>query len=610
MKVPREIYVDPAVILRFLFIFCYGYFDFGIPVSLNSQGILNFLHLLTYLLSLAISCYFLFRNSLPTPTAIRIRYRTISLGISIISVFVMINWRNFNTYLTGDELAYTGNSWNHVLATGNQIYELAPFLLDSRIEARFVVQAMNIIVLLVLLLVYKKFLQILRENIWLLALATISILKLINFTLFHFSFQYLSGYTIPINLASVFSPTDLAIRIVYFSFFILILIFGTSRKGKTDKALIVALIIALSTSTLSNSLQSIDTTIFYIAFGTVALFRLLNYHQYDIQQTIQIAAIGVFFRPANLIWVILSVVVQLQISRRALFSQKNLMSLVALTPFLSEVFFRTIKALRNPELGAAPSSVYYPEAGRVFAFLRSILDATDLTFLLLALFSGVALLLSRHLLLLSVVYFILIFTVYIQMIPHGIVGQNKYPIEVFSPFVIVSLFSLLQKMFIKFEGQKLLSLSIICFVCMFFLVLNINSKDKDFSRYDTIYSQRATYISYPLEVRLNLAEVFTLSGQKNCINPGTIYGKPYYVLRGESFVNLMELQEIRERVSDKEIFKNLIKSGELSCVMIDSISDREGVVKLLLDSGYKLAISLSGERLKTRLDVYAKVEGV
>ncbi len=75
-------------------------------------------------------------------------------------------------------------------------------------------------------------------------------------------------------------------------------------------------------------------------------------------------------------------------------------------------------------------------------------------------------------------------------------------------------------------------------------------------------------------------------------------------------MNLMELQEIRERVSNKEIFKNLIKSGELSCVMIDSISDREGVVKLLLDSGYKLAISLSGERLKTRLDVYAKVEGV
>ncbi len=611
MKNFCELKLDSTSMLRFLFILCYGYFDFGIPISLKNMSLLNFLHSSSYLIALSVSAYFVFRKSTITLKPLTVQMRSVSVWLVITVSFVSINWYNFNTYLTGDELAYAGNSWNHVLAISDRLYDSEILINNLNIETKSLIQIFNIFILLAIVISARRAHQAVNGGRWLLVLILVGLLKLLNNQVFHFSFQYLGGYTIPINLASVLSPTDIVIRIVNFSFFVLIILIGTYKDNKINQALVASLILFLSTTTLGNSLQAIDTTIFYIAFGTTILFRLLRHNDYALEQTIQIAAIGVFFRPANLIWVFLCFMIQARINKKSLFSKSNSVSFMALIPFLVEVFFRVVKNFRNADIVPDVSSIYYPEAGRVFAFLLSITDSTDTLFLLAALFSIVALLMSRRALILFFVYTILIFTLYIYMVPNGIIGQYKYPIEVLSPLAIVLMSIVLQKVFDKFgEKNRLWGFSVISVMIVLFLFLNVNSGAKSFSSYDSKYSQRETYISYPLEVRMSMSEAQKLSNEKVCVNPGATYGKPYYVLRGETFRNLKDFHQARQKFSDPEQFQYLFRSKDVGCVLIDLITDRRSVEKLLANSGYKLRISLQGEKLQTQFDLYSLEESI
>lgn len=606
MKISSELKLDNLSLLRFLFILCYGYYDFGMPISFKDLSFLNFLHISVFLIALIVSTYFIFRKNTKTLQNLSVQIRTVPVWIMITLAFVFINWNVFNTFLTGDELAYTGNSWNHVLVISDRLYNSGIIIDKLNIEAKSLIQVLNIMILLALIFTAKKVYQVTQGGMWLIALAVLGLLKLLNYHVFHFSFQYLGGYTIPINLASVFSPTDLVIRIVNFSFFIFIILIGIHKKDKTNHALIASLCLLLCTATLGNSLQAIDTTIFYIAFGTVVLFRLLKPNDYELEQTIQIAAIGVFFRPANLIWVILCLVVQAKINKKGIFSKNNTVSFMALIPFLVEIFFRVIKSFRNSDIVSDISSIYYPEAGRIFAFIMSINDATDTSFLLVVLISIIALVLSRTTLYLFLVYMMLIFTLYIYMIPNGIVGHNKYPIEVLSPLAIVLFSVLLQKLSDKLGENKFWYFSAISVISIFLLYLSFNFTTKNFFTYDSKYSQRETFISYPLEVRMSLSEIQKISNSSNCVNPGVTYGKPYYVLRGESFKNLKKFHEFRQSFSDPEQFEFLFGSKDFGCVLIDLISDRERVERLLLDSGYRLKTSLRGDKFQTRFDLYIK----
>ena len=589
-----------------LFLFCINYGLFGFGLSLNTANLSSISvgsRTVIFNLVLIVCLYFLVSHAQTSDPIIRVKLSTIGISISATIIAIISSFPIYKTFLTGDELAYTSNSWLHA----TKIIELfQTFIVEPKgdwLDNYSIIEYLRIPILVsvFLIAIYSRIYRETSRRNQIISIFVIFIMfRNLNDYFFHFSFQYLSGYTFPVLFASILHPTDFAIRISNALFFFLILSLGLQNsKREIHKYIWIApIILMLFLDSFSHFLPFIDTVTFYLAFGCVVLFRLANFDLYNFQATLWISCFAIFFRPANAVWLILTLFVAYSRKYPRLKSIETLKPLLLVAPFAVDALLQKFTKFF---LGQGSDSAKGSENSYI-VFFKSIYTANDkFTFLVLIVIS-LGLVLSRNLRAILIVYFVLILVVYIPFIPEGAVGLNKYPIESTLPIVFLGLCKSFQQLRLSSRSSRTIGYLVISINLMLghFIFPSKVSADKEIDK----TGQISTFIGYPLENRLTLAELNMIAPGYGCMNPGTLYGDSYFFLRGESFSNF----ELRHgnQLKSSSIYENdfNLLTKKYNCLVIDQFQNKAQLTSFLVNNDWKRIYFKKGKRFETSSEVW------
>ena len=594
-----------STLIVVLMLFNYGLFGYGLSISTsNLSSITVGSRTAIYNLLLIVCTYFLVSETRKSLIKIRIDWQDVLITSLLTTIAVLSNLPLYYTYLNGDELAYLSNSWLH---SAKIIEDFAVIGSESTSESRMldlikIPILLSLLALGVISLAAKKILKGFQPFIF---ACGVIILQQLNENYFNFSFQYLSGYVIAPIISSVFSSTDFAIRIGNTAFFYFFVVIGLRRKK--SKIISMIWIVPLSAMFLipafSNFLPVVDTVIYFVSFGFVILYRLLVGSSYVIQSTLWISCISIFFRPANIVWLIL-VLAYLYHRERKLLKDKFLyIPTLLVIPFFADVAMQKtitfINGFRTRE--SVETNHSYIES--YYRYFRGIYLAYDkLTFALLGILVLFLIFHSATRFLASI-YLMLILFVYIPLIPPGISGHSKYAFETTLPLVFIA-FSRLFQIFLNQSGQTRKRVIIPVVVLSISYVGTVQKDELSADKIIASRGQLENFYGYPLESRLDLATLEKLAPGFVCINAGSIYGDSYFYLLGESLLQFSD-RKIRE-----QSLRNNPSAGttfdENDCLVVDSMPNKSNFTQMLSKKSWRRVYFKLGSNFGTSSEVWVK----
>ena len=559
----------------FLFLMDYGFLGFGLPWTLDSfSGKFNQLRIIAFVLTTFLSILLISHGLKQNDKKIQVSAAQIILAMVATASSLLARGAMYSTAVSGDELAYLSNSSFHSIKIGTLLAETSPPFTETSLSGSLSLQQLSFLGLIVIITGWLLMFTLIKNSgkirVAVVILTFIS-LRLINDYFFHFSFQHLSGYAISIAPISAISSNDLVYRIANTFVFFLVVSVGLGRLSRFNQAgrLLGAFLFLLLFDFFGNFVPSLETTMFFVCFGTVVLYRLIEKNQYNFDSTLWIAAISVHFRPTNIIWVLLCLGISLKTHRmqlRIILRYLPQIGLVAL--FVVDSIFRAIVVARGG-IYAKTDNQYFTSGNDYQTMARSLQQSFSLLELLIFAALFTTLMFSNKFLLPVLLYVILVLLLYIPMIPESTVGHLKYNYELVLPIYFVMILLLSQRE----DQSRGKSSFIIGLILPISIYSNLNNPNEDyvFKTQSSQNIQSPGYITEPLAHKMSLQSQRAITGEKYCFNATPIYGDGYYLLRGETNFQREQRSEFEGLlVSLSDPVEFLERNREINCVIVDS----------------------------------------
>lgn len=480
----------------------------------------------------------------------------------------------YSTSISGDELAYLSNSIFHSTKIGALFFEKSAPFTETSLSGSLSLQQLSFLGLLVIITGWLLMFKLIRNNAKVrvaIAFFIFISLRLLNDYFFGFSFQHLSGYVIPTAPISAVSSDDLVYRLSNTFLFFLVVSVGLGRLSSFNQAvrLFGTYLFLLLFDFFGNFVPSLETTMYFVCFGTVVLYRLIQKNQYDFDSTLWIAAISVHFRPTNIIWVILCLGISFKTNKMQIREiLKYLPQIGLVAPFIVDSILRAILVARGGIY--AETNNHYFTSGNDYQIMATSLQES-FSLLELLIFSALFTIFTfysrfRFPVLL---YVILVLVSYIPMIPKSAVGHFKYNYELILPVIFVMILLLTQR---EVESRAK-SNFILALIIPISIYSNLNNPNEDyvFKILPSHNIQSPGYINEPLAHKMSMQSQRAITGVNYCFNATPIYGDGYYLLRGETSFQREQRREFEESLlSSPDPVEFLEKNQEINCVVVDS----------------------------------------
>jgi hypothetical protein len=581
----------------------YGLFGYGLNLNKQNLGSISVgTRTVFYNLLLIVSTYLLIKKTHNAAIKIKIDLRIIIFAVSATLIAVLSNFQIYQTYLNGDELAYVSNSWFHsakVIADFSKTE--SGILLDSQmLDLLKIPIVLMLAVLTIFIILTKKTSNRVQAS---LTVISVVILQQLNNHYFNFNFQYLSGYTFAPLITSTLFPNDFAMRVGNTAFFYLLISMGLFRRKsrKQDLAWMISILVMLSIPAFSNFIPVVDTVSYFVSFGFIILFRTLNAGNYDIRVTLWIACISIFFRPANIVWLILVLLCIHFKEKKYLKDIDSYVPILLVVPFIADIAMQKLTLLYygiasgNSQSGGSLDLDSYKN---YFISIYKAYDQVTFTLLLISLILFLCFKVTRYILF---VYVALLLFTYVPLIPNGISGHYKYAFETTLPLIVTSL-SILIKSILKhwFRIQSYFGIAILICVISFGWI----QQNRQIFADETISSkgQLQNFYGYPLENRLNLRDLSRFVTSRECRNTGSIYGDSYFYLRGEK---ISETLARKEKSSGYEFSEdNLNPTRDDNCLIVDSMINKSEYTSRLSETGWLRVYLITGEKFGSTSEIW------
>ncbi len=597
--------IDLSTLTIGLMLFNYGLFGYGLSLSKsNLSSVTVGSRTVIYNCLLLVCTYFLIKETRKSLIKIRIEWQVLLFTFLLTLIAVLGNLPLYQTYLNGDELAYVSNSWLH---SAKIIEDFSITGSKTLSESRMLDLIKIPIVLACLAIGVTLFAA--KKILWnyqpLIFTCGVVILQQSNANYFNFSFQYLSGYVFAPVISSVLFSNDFAIRIGNTTFFYFLVILGLRQKKSRITSMIWIFPVAamLLIPAFSNFLPVVDTVSYFVSFGFIILFRLLGGKSYAIQSTLWISCISIFFRPANIVWLILVLAYVYHRERRLVKEKVFYIPILLVLPFVADVamqkmisIFHGFTTMESAETNHSYFEAYYP-------YFRSVYRAYDKsTFLLLGILVIFLVFHTATRFLISI-YLLVILFVYIPLIPPGISGHNKYAFETTLPLVFVA-FCRLFRIMLDQSSQTRKRLIIPVVVLSISYVGTVQRGELSADKIIDSRGQLENFYGYPLESRLDLTTLEKLTPDHVCINTGSIYGDSYFYLRGERLLQLSDRRIREHRLTSNSATRNIFDEND--CLVIDSMRDKSNFTEMLSKESWERVYYKLGSNFGTSSEVWVK----
>jgi hypothetical protein len=570
-----QITIKLSSVVLFLFLINYGLLGFGLPWSLESfSGLFNQLRIVAFVLTAFFSIAIMSNGLKQNDKRIQVTGNQLILAMVATAISFFSRGAIYSTLLSGDELAYLTNSSFHSIKVGALISDKISPLTQTSISGTFSLQQLSLLGFLVIICCSILMLKLIKSNgetRAAIALTFFVLLRLINDYFFHFSFQHLSGYAISIAPISAVSSSDLVYRIVNTFLFFLVVIVGLGKLVRINQAerLLGAILFLLLFDFFGNFIPILETTMYFVCFGTVVLYRLIQKNQYSFESTLWIAAISVHFRPTNIIWVMLCLGISLITARKKLREiLKYLPQIALVAPFIVDSIFRAMVIARGGIYAEADNQ--YFNTGNAYQITgRSLLQSFSL--LEIVIFAGlfIALTISNKFRLPVLLYITLVLFLYIPMIPKSTVGQLKYNYELVLP-ILLAMVLVLSQTVSKGMAVSSFTVALIVPISIYSNVYNPN-EEYVFKTFSSKIIQSPGYIAEPSIHKMSIQTQRAITGENYCFNPSPIYGDGYYLLRSETNFQRQQRRKLESSLvypSNQAEF--LEKNPIINCLIIDS----------------------------------------
>jgi hypothetical protein len=599
--------VNAKTLVIGMMIINYGLFGYGLNLNKQNLGSVSVgTRTVVYNLLLIVSTYLLIKKTHHSAINIRINLQIIMFVVSATLFAVLSNFQIYQTYLNGDELAYVSNSWFHsgkVIADFSET-ESGKFLDSQMLDLLKIPILLMFAVLSIFVITIKKTSRIAQAS---LTVSAVVILQQLNNHYFNFNFQYLSGYTFAPLITSTLFPNDFAIRVGNTAFFYLLISVGLLRRKSTkqDLAWIVPVLVMLSIPAFSNFLPVIDTVSYFVSFGFIILFRILNVGKYDIRVTFWIACISIFFRPANIVWLILVLLYIYFNEKRYLRDIEFYVPILLVVPFIADIAIQKLTILYYGYASGKSEpggSLHLDSYKNYFISIYQAYDQVTFTLLLISILLLFYIKSTRFV---FFIYVLLLLVAYVPLIPNGISGHYKYAFETTLPLIITSL-SILIKLILKQKLKFQPYFGLVILICVFIFGFTAQNRPVFADNIISSKGQLQNFYGYPLENRLDLVTLTRLAPDLECTNTGSIYGDSYYYLRGERVSQLLD-RRVREMASfDVSETKNRLNDSE--CLVIDSMQGKSDFISMLSGKEWRRIHFKMGDNFGTSSEVWVRIK--
>jgi hypothetical protein len=595
-----------------LFFLNYGFFGFGLPWNSDSfSGLFNMTRITAFVLTVIASLLIIEWNQSRKIEFIEISLIQLILALSLTASALLIRESLYLTYMSGDELAYLSNSIHHTLKLASMLGNLGQGNASGDFIEMLTLQKMSGLGLIILAFcstwIYI-FIKISKKYKFATLLITFIALRLINDYFFHFSFQYLNGYAIPLAPITGISSNDLPYRLTSTFVFFLVIIVGIGRINKLKAFVVVftAFFFALLFDFFGNFILVLETTMYFACFGTVVLYRLIRKEQFSMTSTLWIATISVHFRPTNIIWVALCFTLLAATHRKDLKKMLEFLPQIALVaPFLIDSVFRTLLIVRGGVYSEADNQYFYP-ANEYQLMAMSFLQSFSIEEIVILVGLLIALLLREKTVLPVLLYALWVLALYIPLIPKSTLGQSKYIYELFIPVFLSLILILFQNISLSNWKSNILASAIVA--TSFFASFNNPNEEYVFKVEKSKIIQSPGYIIAPLAHKISMQSQNAISNEEYCVNPSPIYGDAYYLLRNETSFE----RERRREIEQFPIFPldpaDLVrKEGQPHCLIVDSMLIKHRYANLL--AGWHRIYVSSDAKFDSVFEIWLKPKG-
>ena len=571
----KKLTIKLGSLVLFLFLLDYGLFGFGLSWTAESfSGFFNKLRVTVFVVTIIVSLLVINRGLRESNKKIQISISQLILVTIVTASAFVARKAMYSTSISGDELAYLSNSSYHIIKITSLINGLGLSNTENSLFGSLPLQQLAFLGLIVLfsgwLLIYRVLKIRAKFRIAALLLIFIS-LRLSNDYFFHFSFQYMSGYTIPFVPISAISSDDLVYRIINTFVFFLVVTVGLGSLSRLNQAarLLGASLALLLFDFFGNFIPILETTMFFVCFGTVVLYRLIYLDHFSVESTLWIAVISVHFRPTNIIWVTLCVSILLINHRKQVRKMIEYLPQIGLVaPFVVDSIFRSAVIARG-NVYSEDDNQYFGAGNEYVLMARSILQSFSKLEILFFVVLFVVLIFRKNFRVPIFLYILLVLVIYIPMIPKSTVGQFKYNYELVIPlfFVMALLISR------HFALSNLRSVLLVVSILTISFISNVNNPNEDFvfRMLNLKNVQSPGFIAAPSVQKMSLQSQQEITGEEYCFNPSPLYGDAYYLLRNETNFQREQRRKFESSLvypPDSGDFLRI--NQQINCLVIDS----------------------------------------
>ena len=217
----------------------------------------------------------------------------------------------------------------------------------------------------------------------------------------------------------------------------------------------------------------------------------------------------------------------------------NAYPLVSVVPILIGSGIDLIRGVIASPTTTQDGIAFAQSTNPTLALFQSVFSEFDHTSLISLFACLLSLLLMRSTRRVTLLYLVLVFTLFAFQIPDAVLGHNKYAFEAMIPIILFALLIFTRSEFFALVRKRILIVSgILVFISMNFAssLMDFRSLDQDLDE----WSQVPGLIHYPLE-RTDLSKFLIDNNlQKVCVNTGVTYGYFSEISQGISLKSLME----------------------------------------------------------------------
>lgn len=584
-------------LMLLVYFLMYGLFSYG-PSVLNYSSIptIDFFQRAIYEAFLVVCLIAICTSKTIKNHRIYISFRDLSVSVIILLVLAIIKRDLLVLSLTGDELAYSQTYVNLITTMLGNFPNIFP-----NVQYKYFIYLSQILILGIVYFTQRIVFVYLKQYKLLLVLFLFITLRVISVLTINGQYPYLSGFALTSSSLSFFWLSNISVRLgsayflVFFGWKLFDKITGRKEISLANKALFM--IAVLNIPFFSNSLFTIDTTVYFIFIGGFLLGKLMYSPDRNWFDILLLISLGSTLRVTLLIF--FAIIIFIMISEKKKLKYKDYLPVLLVLPYVQNIFY--LKVIQVFSDGRSEPSFLL----KYEAFVTSMSYLLRFPFILLLIFVLTVLICKSPKIL--ILYITLVSFCYISMIPTAI-GFPKYPLEVLGPIILVG-FSTLLRQIVNLSSRLIsgfvLTTALVVLLSGQLLEKSINYEVKMSSALEYEKLPR-TFISYPNQLSNSFAYIRKFNLTENCYDPGLTYGVYNQLLEGYTFQEFTNALNLYQNNSSKSV-STLDVVSRNNCLQLSTNLDILRYSQVLKQEKWVRVYKSLDPTFKTKVEIWRRI---